>query len=163
MKRSMVLSLTALLFSISFSAYAQQDNFSGTWQFKNQQSVSGNLYANGSPKQVTINQNNSLAIALVMNYGAQDTTITEVFSSTAKPFETKTAMGRRDIITLKWADNHSNFTVISLIYDLNDPAKLDFRDTDIWKISDGQLILDRKSENFTNGETWESTATYTKQ
>jgi len=159
MKRSILLSLTALLFSIG--SYAQS-NFSGTWTFKDQQSISGNLYANGSPKQVTITKTSSgINLAEVVNYG-EDTTITEALSL-KKTFETKTAMGRKKVITLSVSPDGSSFTEVANMYNVADPSKLDMRETSMWTLTDGQLTLDRKSENFTNGETWESKASYQKQ
>ena len=159
MKRSIFLSLTALLFSIS--SYAQA-NFTGSWTFKDQQSISGNLYANGSPRQVTITQNGSeINLTEVVNYG-QDTTLTETLSL-KKPFETKTPMGRKKEITLSSTSDGSSFAEVANIYNLADPSKLDMKETSTWTLANGELTLDRKSENFTNGETWESRAVYQKQ
>ena len=84
-----------LLLLITSNVFAQQTDFSGTWIFKDQQSISGNLYANGSPKQILVTQDSKgVNIASTTYYGASDTTMTEIFKS-SRPFETKSRTGRK--------------------------------------------------------------------
>jgi hypothetical protein len=47
---------------------------------------------------------------------------------------------------------------------LTDPGKMDYMVTDIYSLNNSgtSLSLDRKDENNTNGEVWESIATYEK-
>jgi preprotein translocase subunit SecF len=123
MKKIAQSAITMLLF-LSSNILLAQTKFNGTWKFKEHESISVNLYANGSPKQVTINQEQSkFQIVNTIADQNKDTTSTETFTD----------------------------------------DKLDFKNTDTWTLGTDKLILDRKNENYTNGETWESKATYEKQ
>jgi hypothetical protein len=162
MKKITFLALAMSLILTSTTLFAQT-SFNGTWKFKDQESVSGNLYANGSPGQVTIAVSGAdQKMDYLTNDGQNDVPSSENFIS-GKPFETKTKSGRKKIVVLTWSADKSSFTEISSIYSLTDASKLDFKNTDIWTLTDGKLILDRKNENYTNGETWESKATYEKE
>jgi len=154
---------TAMLLFLTSSILFAQTSFNGTWNFGSQESISGNLYANGSPSKVTITLNgNELKIDYITSDGQNDVPASETFTG-GKPFETKTKSGRKKVVVLTWSADKTSFTEISNIYSLTDASKLDFKNTDTWAITDGKLILDRKNENNTNGETWESKATYEKE
>jgi hypothetical protein len=162
MKKSTSLAIAMLLFLCSNTVLAQT-NFTGAWNFKEQESISGNLYGNGSPSKVTITINGSdQKMDYLTSDGQNDIPTSETFTG-GKTFETKTKAGRKKVVVLTWSADKNTFTEISSIYSLTDANKLDFKNTDVWTLADGKLILDRKNENFTNGETWESKATYEKQ
>lgn len=154
---------TGLFFLISGLAYAQSPSLTGTWNFKSQESISGNLYANGSPSKVTISINGAdQKMDYLTSDGQNDVPSSEIFTG-GEPFETKTPMGRKKVVVLTRSADKSSFTEVSSIYSPTDASKLDFKNTDVWTLSDGKLVLDRKKENYTNGETWESKAIYEKQ
>jgi hypothetical protein len=161
MNNSKIISMITLMFLTAFSVKAQTV-FSNTWTFKGQQSVSGNLYFNGSPKQVTIKQDSDrLTINFITSNGDADSTYTDTLGIPA--FERFTGRShKKEVSTLAWQLGKIGFTEVTTIYSKVDPSKADYRNTDIWTLENGELILDRKGENFTNGETWESKATYDK-
>jgi hypothetical protein len=68
------------------------------------------------------------------------------------------------VMTGTWSADKKNFTETMNIYSLTDPTKADHKQTDTYSLSDDgkTLNLDRKDENFVNGEVWESMATYEK-
>lgn len=154
---------TALFFLISGLSYAQTNNLAGIWNFKEQQSISGNLYANGSPKQVTIKQTNDIFEFEFITADEEGDTKSNEKISSGKELESTTPMGRKKISKIQWSADGKTLTETTNIYSKTDVGKFDFKFTDSWTITDGKLILDRKNENFTNGETWESKATYEKQ
>jgi hypothetical protein len=158
-----ILSLIVTTLIAANSVNAQTTNFAGNWTFKDQQSISGILYANGSPKQLAITANSdALTIVVTSSNGDTDSTFTETLGKTH--FERLTGRThKKETSTLTWQADKSGFTEITTIYSKADPSKADYRNTDTWTITNGELLLDRKSENFTNGETWESKATYDKQ
>jgi hypothetical protein len=164
MKRSVLFTfLVALFLFNTVVAFAQKNDISGTWVFKDQQGISGRLYINGSPKQVTVKQDGGgIKLESITSTGDKDTTTTESFGSN-NLFETKTPRGRKKVITLKWSDDGKSFKETTNIYSLTDSGKLDFKNTDTWAVDNGELILDRENENYTNGEIWESKATFEKQ
>lgn len=162
MKKITFLALAMSLILTSTTLFAQT-NFNGAWKYKDQASISGNLYVNGSPSSVTISSSGTdLKMNYLTNDGQKDIPTSETFND-GKPFETKTPMGRKKVVVLTWSADKMSFKEVSSIYSLTDANKLDFKNTDVWTILDGKLILDRKNENYTNGETWESKATYEKQ
>jgi hypothetical protein len=162
MKRRGILVALALVGAVN-GVMAQTD-FSGSWVFKTQESVSGNLYANGSPKSVAIKQAKS-SITMDKTTAGQngDVTTTETVGFDGKITEMKTVSGRKKTITGSWSPDKYGFTEVTLIYDKTDTAKLFHTVTDVWTIQGGQLQLDRKDENHDNGEIWESKAIYDKQ
>jgi hypothetical protein len=154
---------TAMLLFITSNALFAQTNFNGTWKYTDQETISGNLYANGSPSKVTITlSGNDIKMDYLTNDGQNDIPSSEVFTG-GRPFETKTKSGRKKVVVLTWLTDKSSFSELSSIYSLTDASKLDVKNTDVWTIAEGKLILDRKNENYTNGETWESKATYERQ
>jgi len=141
-----------------------QSNFSGSWAFRDQQSISGTLYSNGSPKSVAIAQDSkTISITKVTAGNDSDVTSTETVSFDGKPTETTTASKRKKSITCQWSADKKTFTEIALVFDATDSTKLYFRTTDAWSLDNGKLVLDRKAENQSNGEVWESKATYDKK
>ena len=161
MKFLKIILVTACFFSMSFS-FAQNKDFSGSWKFAEQESVSGKLYSNGSPKSFKITQAaNQTTIEQTSAGASGDVTTSTTLSFDGKPTETKTGTGRKKIVTLTW-NGTSGYTTISTIYNAADPTKMDFKTTDIYTIDDKGLVLQRKAENFANGEVWESKAYYDK-
>ena len=163
MKRFFV--LASLCLATIFSTYAQQTDFSGTWIFKDQQSISGNLYSNGVPKQITITQNNkSIIIEKITAVGdGTDATTRDTLTFDGKAFKSITASKRQKETILTWTDSKESFTTIATAFNPADNKKADFKTTDNWSIENDQLVMIRKSENFTNGEVWQSKGIYEKQ
>jgi hypothetical protein len=141
-----------------------QINLSGSWAFKEQQSVFGTLYANGSPKTVVIQQEaDAISLTKITASTGSDVTTTETVTFDGKPAESTTASKRKKLITGSWSSDKKSFIEMALVYDAVDSTKLFFRTTDTWSLDNGSLILDRKAENQANGEIWESKATYDKR
>lgn len=152
------------MFSVA-TVEAQQTDFSGTWLFKDQASISGKLYSNGSPKQIKATQNAGAITIERLNVkpNGEEVASIETIGFNGKPFEKVTASKRKKVVILKWANDGKSFTETALLYSLTDSSKPDFKVTDTWRLEDGKLTMVRKDENFTNGEVWESKATYEKQ
>ena len=148
---------------VGIHAASAQTDLSGTWTFKDQASVSGNLYSNGSPKTVTIKQDlKTITIEKVTAGGSGDVSSTETVAFNGTPFETTTASHKKKAITGEWSGDKKSFAEIVLVYDATDSTKLSFKTTDVWSLDSGELMLDRKAENQANGEIWESKARYNK-
>lgn len=148
-------------FSCAFS-FAQNKDFTGNWNFTEQESISGKLYSNGSPKSFKITQSTAQVIIEQTTAGANgDVTSSTTLSFDGKPFETKTSTGRKRIVTIAW-NGTAGYTTVTTTYDLADPTKMYFKTTDIYTMDDKGIVLQRKAENFTNGEVWESKAYYEK-
>jgi len=160
--KQLTIILAALIFGTA--AFGQKTDFSGNWVFKEQASVSGKLYSNGSPKAIKITQTSTnTTLEKTSAGGSGDVTTSETLGFDGTALETVTpTTKRKKIITITWSGN-SSFTEIASLYNATDPTKLDFKTTDIYMMENGALVLDRKTENFTNGETWESNARYEKQ
>lgn len=161
--KGLLTSLAVIVFtSISF---AQKTDFSGAWNLKDQNSISGTLYSNGVPKQIKITQTKD-ALTLDMttaNAQGQDITTTESLAFDGKKFEGTTASKRKKITALTWDKEGKTFTRISDLSQTTDTTKTEIRYTDIWSMDEDRLILHRKAENFSNGEVWESEGVYQKQ
>ncbi len=153
---------TLFAISISLTAFAQSE-LVGTWSFQEQESISGKLYINGSPKSVKITAagNNLSFEKVTAGPDGQDYKVAEIVSLDGKPLEVITASKRKKVITLKKDGN--SYSEASILYNAADTSKIDHKTTDTWSVVNGQLILDRKDENMVNGEVWESKATYSKQ
>ncbi len=152
-----------LAFVFSFCAlfsFAQNKDFSGTWKFAEQESISGKLYSNGSPKSFKITQSDNQTIIEQTSAGASgDVTTSNTLTFDGKATESKTGTGRKKVVTLTW-NGTSGYTTVSSIYNAADPTKLEFKTTDIYTMDEKGLVLQRKAENFMNGEVWESKAYY---
>ena len=160
MKIRIILFLMCLLTGLT--SFAQKTNFSGTWTLKDQQSISGNLYSNGLPGKIKVTQTENNIIIETTTAGANGDVVRADTIINDKPLEALTASKRKRVSTIKWNGDKS-FTKVMNIYSAADNTKLEYTDTDIWTIQDGNFILQRKSENFTNGEVWESKGIYEKQ
>ena len=160
---SKIILLILVLSSVGHFVHAQTD-FSGSWTFKGQESVSGQLYSNGSPKQVSIKQDSkAIVISKVIAGKDGDLTTTETVSLDGQPTEKITASKRKRTITGQWSNSKNSLIEITQLYDPTDSTKLTYKTTDVWILENGRLLLDRKAENLGNGEIWESKATYEKQ
>jgi len=150
---------------ISVIVSAQKTDFSGNWNFLDQKSISGTMYSNGVPKLIKITQKKDAINFEKITAGADgnDITANEELDVTGKPFETKSTSGRKKLITLKWDQDGKGFTVTANLYNKDDDKKLEFTYTDKYSMAGASLIMVRKAENFTNGESWESRSNYEKQ
>jgi hypothetical protein len=162
MKR--ITTIAAALLFAAFS-FAQKTDFSGTWNLKDQKSISGTLYSNGVPNQIKIIQTKD-ALSLettTANGQGQDVTTTESLAFDGKKFETTTASKRKKSISIAWDKDGKTFIRASDLSQTTDTSKVEIKYTDTWSIDGGKLILLRKAENFSNGEEWEAKAIYEKQ
>lgn len=151
---------TCLLFATAL--WAQKSDFSGSWMFVSQESISGRLYANGSPNQITLRQNDhSIQIEKKTAGNGSDITVAETLPFDGKPVQTTTSSKKKKIILLKWGDDGKSFTESADIYG-DDGGKVAFKYTDAYSLIDGKLVLIRKVENTSNGESWQSRAIYQK-
>jgi hypothetical protein len=159
--------ITALctIFLLASLASKAQTDFTGGWSFNNQQSISGTLYSNGSPKQIVIRQKEKMMFIQKVSTNADgaDYTTVDTLSFDGKPFKSTTLSKRYKETTFQWNDSKDGFTTIGTAFNPADKTKADMKTTDRWSIENDQLVLVRKAENFTNGEVWESKATYDKQ
>lgn len=143
-------------------AHAQNKDFSGAWNFSSQESVSGRLYSNGSPKKITIKQSGTdIVLETVTAGGSGDVSSSLQLKFDGTPAETTTQSGRKKKVTLTW-NGTGSFTTQSTVFNATDPGKKDFVTTDIYSLGDDGLVLQRKAENMMNGEVWESRAFYNK-
>jgi hypothetical protein len=155
---------TVIALVTSMSAVEAQTSLSGTWIFKSQESISGNLYSNGSPKSLTIKQDaKSITMEKTTAGNGGDVTNTEIANFDGQPVQMTTASKRKKTITATWSSDKKSLTEIVQIYDATDSNRLFHLVTDVWSLAGGGLVLDRKDENKENGEIWESKATYSKQ
>lgn len=142
----------------------QRSDFNGAWLLLDQQSISGQFYVNGVPKQMKVRQKESdISIEKTTNGPDGDVTTNETLGFDGKVFETITPSKRKKLITLKWSSDRRSFTITANIYNATDVKKLEATIIDIWNLEDGRLTMIRKNENFANGEVWESKAVYEKQ
>src|SRR6185437_14246375 len=103
--------LIAGIVLFSMAAYAQQTDFSGTWVFGDQQSISGNLYSDVSPTQMKVTQKgDEIVIEKTTSAGNGDVTTNETLTFDGKPFQTTTSSGRKKRITIKWSDDQKILT-----------------------------------------------------
>jgi hypothetical protein len=162
MKRIATICASFLLTSLTTIA---QTDFSGTWDLQDQQSISGTLYSNGSPKQLVITQKDkSIFIQKTStNTDGKDYTTVDTLTFDGKPFRSTTLSKKYKETTFTWNDSKDGFTTIGTAFNPADKTKADMKTTDRWSIENDQLVLIRKAENFTNGEVWESKALYSKQ
>jgi len=160
MKKSFfVLSMLCAFISIR----AQNIVFSGTWVFSDQESISGNLYSNGSPKLIKIDQQaDSIRLEKTTSGADGDMVSKETLPFDGRPVEGLTSSKKRKSMTILWSKDKKSFTETTHVYDPADTTKIIFTYTDIYSLEGGQLVLQRKAENFGNGETWESKAVYEK-
>jgi hypothetical protein len=156
--------LISLVAFCSTRGIMAQTGLSGSWAFSDQQSISGKLYSNGSPKSVTIVvDNQSFLISKVISGKDSDISVTDTLTVDGKPFSAVTPSGRKKIITARWSADKKTLTEVTSIFDAADPTKLLYVIKDSWSLEFGSLVLDRKAEDHTNGENWESKAIYDRQ
>jgi len=156
--------LIAGIVLFSMAAYAQQTDFSGTWVFGDQQSISGNLYSDVSPTQMKVTQKgDEIVIEKTTSAGNGDVTTNETLTFDGKPFQTTTSSGRKKRITIKWSDDQKILTEITALFSTLDNGKEDYRITDRWSLENGKLVLLRKDENLIIGEVLEVKLFYDKQ
>lgn len=161
MKKS---SLITGIVLFSMAASAQQTDFSGTWVFEDQQSISGNLYSDVSPTQMKVTQKgDEIAIEKTTSAGNGDVTTNETVTFDGKPFQTTTSSGRKKRITIKWSDDQKMLTETTALFSTLDNGKEDYRITDRWSLENGKLVLLRKDENLIIGEVLEVKLFYDKQ
>lgn len=157
--------LTAVALFAATTIFAQKTDFSGTWLFQGQESISGNLYSNGSPKKVKITQEASkVSLEKTSDRGdGTEVVLTDVVGFDGKGTETIGASKRKKVVSLSWSVDDKTFTSTVMVYSAADNTKLERVQRDTYSMDEGKLIIDRRDENKTNDETWESKAVYTKQ
>lgn len=150
----------------TLNSFGQKSDFSGKWKLIEQKSITGTLYENGVSKKMLVNQNNDKIVIekTTLSQSNTDAITNETFFFDGKPFETVTASKRMKIITMKWDDSKKRFIAVASLKNAIDKEKEDMKITDIWMINgEEKLILIRKSENYLNGEIWESKSVYEKE
>lgn len=154
----------ALLCSVA-TIIAQRADFSGTWKFKEQASITGNLYSNGSPRQIKITQKDKDIVIekTATDENGKDVTGTDSLNFDKGVFEKITKSKRKKRITIQWTEDGKGFTEITTLYTAADHSKPEFTYTDQFSLVGGNLVLIRKAENFENKESWESSSIYEKQ
>lgn len=153
------------LLAMAVTVRLQKTDFSGLWNFKDQESISGALYSNGSPRQIKITQKEKeIAIEkTTADENGKDVTNTDSLNFEKAAFEKITKSKRKKRITLEWTADGKGFTQTTTIYTAADHSKPEFATTDRYSMDNGNLVLIRKAENFENGESWESKAVYEKK
>lgn len=155
-KKQLAITITIffILLFASHTLFAQQANFSGTWQLKTKESISGTLYVNAFADELHLMQNKDEITS---------GTDTKTTVSETKPFETILPTKEKEELTLKWNEQKNGFTKILKVYDAEDNSKLTYQQTDVYTLNNGELLLGRKAENKVNGESWEAKAVYDKE
>lgn len=155
--------LASVMMAMSCVIGFAQTNFSGTWNFENQESISGKLYSNGSPKTFVVKQSEQNIMVQRTSAGANgDVTTSDNVLFDGKPTLSTTSSGRPKKVSASLLADHTGFTMVTELFNATDKTKLEMKITDQWKMDGGKLVLQRKNENFTNGEVWESKAWYVK-
>jgi len=165
MKRSIVLSFTALLFFASFKTQAQMTDFSGTWKLMNTQSISGTLYVNAVPSQLTINISGQLLnLEKTVKNQNSDTTYTEHLDESRKKKTVYIDAESKKDITLTWGEGHKSFTE-ELIYGTTSADRMDRKVIQTYNLAeDGQtLTLLVVYNNLKENTQFSMKATYAKQ
>lgn len=153
----------SICFALVSGLLTAQTNFSGKWLFDNQESISGKLYSNGSPKSFTVKQSEQDIMIEKTTTGTNgDITSKETILIGGKVTQTTTASGRPRKSSIQFNADKTGFTQVTDIFNATEKTKLEMKITDEWKMENGKLLLTRKNENFTNGEVWESKAWYNK-
>lgn len=152
------------LLCIAATVTTQKTDFSGTWKFREQQSITGNLYSNGSPRQIKITQKDKeIAIEkIAVDENGKDMINTDSLNFDKGAFEKITKSNRKKRITIQWTEDGKGFTSVTTIYAAADHTKPEFRMTDQYSLVGSNLVLMRKAENFENKESWESSSIYDK-
>lgn len=159
MKKSTFVLVACIL---SMSVFAQKSNFSGNWIFKEQESVSGKLYVNGSPKQISIKQKEGTIDFEKVSAGANGDVTTKETVEVGKAYDYVSATKRKRSISITWSAGGDSFTTVTKLFKDEAGTQLFHIVTDTYTLEYGGLVLKRKDENKENGEVWESKALYEK-
>lgn len=153
-----------IAFGIMSCTVAAQTNYSGTWNFKEKQSVSGPDYSNALPKQLIVAQNkDSLIVTTVsMGAGGEDMSHRQALPMNGKTISVKA--GRKFDTHLSWSADKKTLTITTAISKADNADEVELTRVDAWTVSaDGkELTFDRKSIE-TVSENWESKGIYSKQ
>ena len=147
-------------------ALSQIIDFSGTWGLKEQESISGILYANGVPKQIMIiGKSDSIIIQKInVNQSGTDYTTADTVSLDGKVCETVTPQRRKKSNMIKWSDDLQGLKQSASYSYPDNEEQQEYGITDIWKLSESGKILTliRTCESTTN-DSWSIKAVYSKR
>jgi hypothetical protein len=137
--------VSALMMCAVLFANAQA-NFSGTWTFAEQESVSGNLYNNGNPKSLAVKQEKETIAIETTTVGAEgkDNIVKVDMLFGGKASERTTASGRLVKNSIVWSADKTSFVQTTEVYNAQDKTKLEYKNTDTWSIYFCKMLLQRK-------------------
>jgi hypothetical protein len=140
---------------------SQQTDFSGTWEFDDQQVISGDVISDVSPSKMTITQtNDGISIEKMTSAGNGDVVTHETVAFGGKPFQMTTASGGKKWITIRWSPDQKSFSETTDLFSPSDSSKLEYKVTDTWSRDEGKLVLLRRDENLILGKVQESKLFY---
>lgn len=142
---------------------SQQTDFSGNWEFEDQQVISGDLSSDVSPTKMKITQtSDEISIEKMTSAGNGDVVTHETVAFGGKPFQMTTASGGKKWITIKWSPDRKSFSETTDLFSPSDSSKLEYKVTDTWGRDEGKLVLLRRDENLIIGKVQESKLFYTR-
>lgn len=163
--KNVLYSVGAIYFGCSFISGLGRTDFGGDWWLKDEVSLTGRLYSNGIPKEMTVVQySDSISIVKISSGLTGDVKANEILRFDGQLIESMSGSHKRKVTAMKWGDkDQKTFQEITRRYAVNDTSKLEHITTDTWSIENAELVLVRKDENLVNGEVWEEKGIYQKQ
>jgi len=130
---------------VSFSAFAQKTNFSGTWKLNKEKTEFGEAPIWIVPQSLTVTQQSDhlvLTRTSLNDQNKEQEPISETLTFNGKPFE-RTATGKTITTTVQWTNNQS----FNLERDGTTKA------TETWMLADSgkTLVIDRAVVQISNG------------
>lgn len=154
----------ALIISLLFhgiKVHAQPTDFSGIWEFEDQQVISGDVISDVSPSKMTITQTDvAIRIEKMTSAGNGDVITKETVAFDGKPFQTTTPSGGKKRIKISWSTDRKSFSETTDLFSPSDSSKLEYKVTDTWSKEEGKLVLVRRDENLIIGKVQESKLFY---
>jgi hypothetical protein len=149
----------------SFTLCAQKADFSGTWRLSDIKSLSGKLYANAVPKELRIAVSRDSLVFQTEEDNLFPTDIVGRESYAQNGAVTQSSFGkknRKKAARLQWNKEGNQCIRTSSLYQ-EDGKNIYVTYTDTISREGDHLIVQRRGENFANGEVWECWSAYEKE
>ena len=148
-----------ILFSASVIAQAE---FSGTWVLNEKQHISGPVYLNAMQTKMKVQQSKDSIFIEYTNASAdgKDAVSTQSLALDGKAITRIGATSKRKYIRkLEWSADKNQMIMTTVFYVPENDNEIDFTRIETWSISDGKLMVHKKSIE-TRSETWEVKGTF---
>jgi hypothetical protein len=141
----------------------EEKEIAGKWSLTETKNIHGFLYSNAVPKQINvIQQESSAIIERVFDGSEKDVVTKETLYFNGKTFETQTPSKRKKMITAKWIKSKNEMIAIATIHNPINNKLVETKTIEHWQLKQGQLFLNKRSENYLTGEVWETVGKYRK-